>query len=145
MRGDCLRAAVIGGSIAGLVSGILLRRAGWQVDIYERTSEPLNGRGAGIVTHEELFEVLHLAGLPIDENLGIQVHFRRMLDSKGKLILETRRDQLVTSWDRLFELMRGSFPDHHYHRGKMLTRARKSYGWRPRGSLQMGLRLRRSS
>ena len=122
MPGDCLRAAVVGGSIAGLMSGLLLCRAGWRVDIYERAPEPLNGRGAGIVTHEELFEVLRLAGISIDENLGVQVRLRRMFDGKGKLILETHRDQLVTSWDRLFELMRGSFPDEHYHRGKMLTR-----------------------
>jgi 2-polyprenyl-6-methoxyphenol hydroxylase-like FAD-dependent oxidoreductase len=32
------RAVVIGGSIAGLFVGAFLRRIGWQVDIYERSS-----------------------------------------------------------------------------------------------------------
>jgi len=43
------RAIVIGGSIAGLFVGAFLRRVGWQVDIYERSSIDLIGRGVGIV------------------------------------------------------------------------------------------------
>jgi pyruvate/2-oxoglutarate dehydrogenase complex dihydrolipoamide dehydrogenase (E3) component len=39
------RAIVIGGSIAGLFVAALLRRIGWQVDIYERSSVELIGRG----------------------------------------------------------------------------------------------------
>ena len=51
------RAIVIGGSIAGLFVGAFLRRIGWQVDIYERSSIELIGRGVGIfATHLELFE-----------------------------------------------------------------------------------------
>ena len=42
------RAIVIGGSIAGLFVGAFLRRIGWQVDIYERSSIELIGRGVGI-------------------------------------------------------------------------------------------------
>jgi 2-polyprenyl-6-methoxyphenol hydroxylase-like FAD-dependent oxidoreductase len=39
------RAIVIGGSIAGLFVGAFLRRIGWQVDIYERSSiEDVRGR-----------------------------------------------------------------------------------------------------
>jgi 2-polyprenyl-6-methoxyphenol hydroxylase-like FAD-dependent oxidoreductase len=46
------RAVVIGGSIAGLFVGAFLRRIGWQVDIYERSSIELIGRGVGIfATH----------------------------------------------------------------------------------------------
>ena len=53
------RAIVIGGSIAGLFVGAFLRRIGWQVDIYERSSIELIGRGVGIfATHLELPEAL---------------------------------------------------------------------------------------
>ena len=45
------RALVIGGSMAGLFTGLLLARAGWQVDMFERIGAELSGRGAGIVTH----------------------------------------------------------------------------------------------
>ena len=32
---------VVGGSMSGLLAGLLLRRAGWQVDIYERVESEL--------------------------------------------------------------------------------------------------------
>jgi 2-polyprenyl-6-methoxyphenol hydroxylase-like FAD-dependent oxidoreductase len=42
------RAIVVGGSIAGLFVAAFLRRIGWQVDVYERSSTELIGRGVGI-------------------------------------------------------------------------------------------------
>ena len=57
------RAVVIGGSMAGIFAALLLRRAGWAVDVYERIGAELAGRGAGIVTHRELFDVLGNAGI----------------------------------------------------------------------------------
>ena len=44
--------------MSGLLSGLLLRRAGWDVDIYERVDSELSGRGAGIVAQQELIERL---------------------------------------------------------------------------------------
>jgi len=57
------RAIVIGGSIAGLFVGAFLRRIGWRVDVYERSSIDLIGRGVGIfATHLELLEALDKCG-----------------------------------------------------------------------------------
>ena len=56
------RAIVIGGSMAGLFCALLLRKAGWDVDVFERNGSELSGRGAGIVTHGELFDILQRAG-----------------------------------------------------------------------------------
>lgn len=53
-------AIVSGGSIGGLFAASALLRAGWSVDIYERTEEELSGRGAGIVTHEKLINALKM-------------------------------------------------------------------------------------
>ena len=73
-------ALVIGGSMSGLLSGLLLRRAGWAVDVYERVESELSGRGAGIVAQAELIERLRALGLPTAE-LGVAHHhaqdFRR--------------------------------------------------------------------
>jgi 2-polyprenyl-6-methoxyphenol hydroxylase-like FAD-dependent oxidoreductase len=57
------RAIVIGGSIAGLFVGAFLGRIGWRVDIYERSSIELIGRGVGIfAAHLELFKALDKCG-----------------------------------------------------------------------------------
>ena len=42
------RALVIGGSLGGLFAANLLARAGWRVDVYEKSGETLAGRGAGL-------------------------------------------------------------------------------------------------
>ena len=47
--------------MSGLLDGLLLRRAGWDVDIYERVESELSGRGAGIVAQPELIERLRAA------------------------------------------------------------------------------------
>src|SRR5262249_5764792 len=43
------RALIVGGSMSGLLAALLLRRAGWDVDVFERVESELAGRGAGIV------------------------------------------------------------------------------------------------
>ena len=40
------RAIVAGGSIGGLFAAAALRKAGWDVTVYERTGVELSGRGA---------------------------------------------------------------------------------------------------
>ncbi len=46
---EARRAVVIGGSIGGLTAALLLRDLGFDVDVFERTPTPLDGRGGGIV------------------------------------------------------------------------------------------------
>ena len=55
MRG---RALVIGGSMSGLLAGLMLRERGWDVEMFERVESPLSGRGAGIVAQGELIAIL---------------------------------------------------------------------------------------
>ena len=44
--------------MSGLFGAAFLRQIGWDVDVYERSSIELVGRGAGITGHPELFEAL---------------------------------------------------------------------------------------
>ncbi|HZB84659.1 MAG TPA: hypothetical protein VE288_17630, partial [Rubrobacteraceae bacterium] len=46
-----LRVVVMGGSLGGLTTALILRDIGYDVEVYERSEAPLEGRGAGIVLH----------------------------------------------------------------------------------------------
>jgi len=114
------RAIVIGGSLAGLFAGLLLRRQ-FSVDIHERADAGLAGRGAGIVTHPLLWEALDAAGIAWRQGLGIEVRTRRFFDPGGRLGLEFPYSQTVTAWDRLYDMLRRAFPAEHYHHGRELV------------------------
>jgi 2-polyprenyl-6-methoxyphenol hydroxylase-like FAD-dependent oxidoreductase len=114
------RAVIIGGSMSGLLTGILLGQAGWDVEIYERLEIELAGRGAGIVTHPELWEALEAAGLDPVKDRGVDVQARKTLDRTGALVGERRFRQTFTSWERLFQILRDAFPSDRYHLAKGL-------------------------
>lgn len=122
------RAVVIGGSLAGLLAGLLLLRRHFTVDIYERADAELAGRGAGIVTHALLWEALDAAGVAWQHDLGIEVRTRRFFDGDGRLGLEYPYRQAVTAWDRLYDLLRRAFPPAHYHRAKELLAVEEHHG-----------------
>lgn len=115
-------AIIVGGSMGGLFAGLLLRRAGWSVDVYERVGVELSARGAGIVTHPELRDALADAiGAPPGDDLGVFIEKRRTFDREGNIIAEATCPQITTSWNRLFAMLRGAFPSANYHLGKDLV------------------------
>ena len=114
------RIAIVGGSIAGLLAGVLLRRAGWRVDIYERSRTELSSRGAGIVVHTDLFDALENAGITLSGEVGVHSVGRMTLNRDGQVIAEHAMEQIFTSWGLLFRLLRRAFPDAHYHPGMVL-------------------------
>ena len=116
------RAIVIGGSIAGLFVGAFLRRIGWRVDIYERSSIELIGRGVGIfATHLELLEALDKCGAGTVD-IGVIVYKRITLDRQGDVIAEKPQLQIVTSWDRLRQVLLKAIDRQHYHFGHVFER-----------------------
>jgi 2-polyprenyl-6-methoxyphenol hydroxylase-like FAD-dependent oxidoreductase len=116
-----MKALIIGGSIAGLFAALLLRRRGVDVVVFERARSELSGRGAGIATHPQILEVLELLGLDTRE-LGVTIDARRMFGPDGRLVAEHARRQTMTSWDRLFTLLRAALPDICYRRGLEFAR-----------------------
>lgn len=113
------RAIVIGGSLAGLFSGTLLRSIGWQVDIYERSTHDLDSRGGGIVLQADVVMALKKAGIATDK-LGVDALERYYLQKNGQIERMAMR-QTLTSWNILYRSMRRHFPDEHYHQGKVLA------------------------
>ena len=102
--------------MSGLFTAAFLRRIGWQADVFERSGVELVGRGAGITTHPELLAALEASGAGA-ANLGVTVDRRIVLDRDGNVIAEKHLTQILTSWDRLQRLLRGTIDPRQYHLG----------------------------
>lgn len=116
-------AIIIGGSMSGLFAANLLIRRGWTVDIYERISSELAGRGAGIVTHRELFDVLEACGIDSTAaKVGVSVEGRRVFERDGRITGELALPQVLTSWGKLYAILKEALPAGCYHHGSNLVR-----------------------
>ena len=102
--------------MSGLFVAMMLRAAGWHVDIYEKVEGELSGRGAGIVAQPEILTALRALGLDTGD-LGVSVEKRRLFDSSGRLVLETDCPQIMTAWERVYRILHDAFPAEHYHQG----------------------------
>ena len=122
------RALVIGGSMSGLLAALALTRRGWDVTIHERVADPLAGRGAGIVAQPELKAALRALGLDAGPDLGVEVPTRVMYARDGRVTHRFEIAQTMTSWDRVFHLLKGALPGTPYHRGKELRRVEQGAG-----------------
>jgi 2-polyprenyl-6-methoxyphenol hydroxylase-like FAD-dependent oxidoreductase len=114
------RALIVGGSMSGLLAALMLRRAGWDVDVFERVESELAGRGAGIVAQPDLIATLRRLGIdPTD--LGVEIATRKILDPSGGVASEFECPQVLTAWERVYRLLRDAFPRERYHRGRGVT------------------------
>lgn len=114
---------VIGGSLIGLLAANLFRRRGWDVRVYERVPEDLEGRGAGITVLPGLTAAYQAAGVQTtEEALGIVMPARMALDISGRVVAERAFTQVMTSWGKLYESLKGVFPAERYHKGRALAR-----------------------
>jgi 2-polyprenyl-6-methoxyphenol hydroxylase-like FAD-dependent oxidoreductase len=117
------RAIVIGGSLGGLFAANILRDVcGWDVEVFERIEDDLAARGAGIATHEQMFDVLRRIGLTVDESFGVEVQERIVLDASGAIAYEVPMVRLMSSWVRFYRPLKGQLPAKNYHFGMTLER-----------------------
>ncbi|MGH8642372.1 MAG: FAD-dependent monooxygenase [Burkholderiales bacterium] len=112
-----MRALIIGGSLGGLLAANLLARDGWDVEVFEQADEALAGRGAGIISHPELFRALQVIGVPLDDTYGVDIPLRATYDRSGSMLARLESQQIFTSWGRLYQLLKSAFPAERYHFG----------------------------
>lgn len=122
------KAVIVGGSLGGLFAANLLLRAGWDVHVYERVAEELEGRGAGIVTHPGLMEALAAIGVPPDEEVGVSVQERVTLAQDGSVLGRRPLPQVLTAWGHLYRILKSRFPSDRYHNGYTLTATEPTEG-----------------
>ncbi len=104
------KALVVGGSIGGLFAGLMLRRCGWDVTVFERSAVALGSRGTGIVTHDILHDLLAQA-VGSRNDIGVRVTGRTVLAANGSTICQNQTPQIVASWDKVWLRLRASAGD----------------------------------
>lgn len=119
--GSTGRVLVIGGSMAGLFTAVAFAARGWRVDVYERAGEALANRGAGIATHDELYDSLREAGVELHDAMGVRSKGRIMFDRSGAVIGTVDMPQIMTSWGLIYRFLRARVDDACYHAGHALA------------------------
>ena len=117
------RALIVGGSLGGLFAGTLLRRIGWNVDIFERSPHDLDSRGGGIVLQPEVVEVLRRVGVDLRTvDLGVRSEHRTVFRPNGSIQSKHFAPQIQTSWSLIYTTLKAAFGDRNYHQAKTLVR-----------------------
>ena len=112
------RAAVVGGSIGGLFSALLLRELGFSVDVFERTPDQLDHRGGGIVLQPITMQWFDECSGRRDRGAE-HAQPRAALPRSGRRrrCTRNRRVALHVVGD-LYRALLGDFGREHYHLGE---------------------------
>ncbi|MGK3109685.1 MULTISPECIES: FAD binding domain-containing protein [Streptomyces] len=115
---DGTTAVVIGGSIGGLTTALLLRDLGFTVDVFERTPTALDGRGSGIVLQPDTLRWFTERSDQHPENLSTTTDWVQYLDIDNRLVHRERRTWSYTSWGTFYRALLSDFGHDHYHLGE---------------------------
>jgi 2-polyprenyl-6-methoxyphenol hydroxylase-like FAD-dependent oxidoreductase len=117
------RALIVGGSLGGLFAGNLLRRTGWDVDIFERSPHDLDSRGGGIVLQPQVVEVFRRALIDLRAvELGVRSAYRTVFRPDGSIESKHFAPQTQTSWSLIYTTLKAAFGDQNYHQAKTLVK-----------------------
>lgn len=112
------RAVIVGGSIGGLTAALLLRDLGFTVDVYERSSTALSGRGSGIVLQPDTvrwFTERSDQSLP---DLYTSTHFVQYLNRDRGVDYREEHTHRYTAWGTFYRALLADFGSDHYHLGE---------------------------
>jgi 2,6-dihydroxypyridine 3-monooxygenase len=109
--------AIAGGSIGGLTVACLLRDAGHDVTVFERSPTELKDRGAGIVCLESTSRYLtERLGIAIDD-FTIETDYVRYLGRSNETIYQQAHNYRFSSWTTVYRLLLGAFERERYQLG----------------------------
>jgi 2,6-dihydroxypyridine 3-monooxygenase len=113
--------AVVGGSLGGLTVACLLRDAGHEVVVYERSPIELEERGAGIGFLPETYRYLvEHGGISLDA-VAVATGHIRYLGRDGSVIHDDAHRYLFSSWNTVYRQMLGCFDRADYRLACELT------------------------
>lgn len=115
------RVAVVGGSLGGLFSALQLRDVGCDVQVFERSPVPLEGRGAGIVLHPVTTRYFEEHGLLDLGGVSSSATTLRYLTREGEVLLEEPIAYRFTSYATLYAALVDFLEPDRYHLGRDLV------------------------
>jgi 2,6-dihydroxypyridine 3-monooxygenase len=113
------RAIVVGGSMGGLTAALLLRDVGFDVDVFERSPEPLEGRGAGIVVQPDTVRwFAEHGGTEAVERVSTGSSHLRYIGPDDEIVYDVPSTWRFTSWTATYRALLADFGTDHYHLGQ---------------------------
>lgn len=117
------KAIIIGGSLGGLFAGNMMRKAGWDVDIFERSAKNLDSQGGGIVLQPQVVEVIQESGVNKKwDEMGVRSQYRIFYNPDGTVEYKQLAPQMQTSWSLIYSTLLTTTGKENYHQGKKLQR-----------------------
>src|SRR5260370_30743511 len=96
------RVVVVGGSVGGLTAALVLRDAGCDVTVFERSSAALQARGAGIAALEATLRYLTERCGRQRADVCSSTSWLRFLRPAGGVLHEQRHRHLLPSWNPIY-------------------------------------------
>ena len=115
------RVAVTGGSVGGLTAALVLRDAGCDVTIFERSSAALQARGAGIAALEATLRYLTGRGGRQVADVCSSTGWIRFLRADGSVRHEQEHRCLFSSWNTIYRSLLELFDPDRYLLGREVT------------------------
>ncbi|QBE66110.1 FAD binding domain-containing protein [Pseudoduganella lutea] len=115
------QAIIAGGSVGGLMAAALLRAAGWEATVHERSPSSLSGRGGGLVLQGDVLRALRRADIGWTGMPGVTTVERIWLDASDAVVRRAHMPQTQTSWNALYGVLRAAQPDGSMHAGSAVA------------------------
>lgn len=113
-----MRVVVVGGSIGGLTAALVLRDLGYQVEVFERTPNVLEGRGAGIVLQPATVRWFKSNSSVSVDQVSTSASRLRYLGPDGSLVHDAPASYRFTSWNTIYRPLLDDLGMNSYHLGE---------------------------
>ncbi len=117
---------MIGGSVGGLFAASLLRQAGWDATVFERTVGDLTGRGAGLGISAQLLEIMDRIGARFEPSAGVAHNSYVWMEPDGSIAFVNDRATVGSSWARVYRPLRDVVPAGIYRQGMTLRQVEQN-------------------